>query len=253
VTGWTAKRIRTAAHEWVWVPEQAEEVRTADYHLVAYPPAFMVPTHVAWCRSDRPAGELVDEVVDHVREWRRADVSFWVGESTRPADLVEHLRERGARHIETVEILALELELLDELVVVDPAPGVTLRVVDDAESARDAALVATEVWGQSETTAAVPGADPTDFRVVAYVDGEPACAGGCTVVGEVARLWGAATRPHVRGRGAYRALLAERLRLAVAAGATLGLAKGVVETSAPILRRLGFSGYGLERRYQLEL
>jgi predicted acetyltransferase len=88
---------------------------------------------------------------------------------------------------------------------------------------------------------------------VAYVDGEPACSGGCTVVDEVARLWGAATRPHVRGRGAYRALLAERLRRAAQLGATVGLVKGVVDTSGPILRRLGFTGYGYERRYRLDL
>ena len=75
--------------------------------------------------------------------------------------------------------------------------------------------------------------------------------GGYTLVGEVARLWGAGTRPAFRGRGAYRSLLAARMKLAREHGATLALVKGRVETSGPILRRAGFSSYGEERSYCL--
>ena len=80
--------------------------------------------------------------------------------------------------------------------------------------------------------------------MVAYVDGQPAGTGGWTLAGPVCRLWGGATHSALRGRGAYRAVLAERLRMARAAGATLGLSLGRVETSAPILRGLGFTRYG---------
>jgi hypothetical protein len=68
----------------------------------------------------------------------------------------------------------------------------------------------------------------------------------------VCRLWGGATHSDVRGRGAYRAVLAERLRRARAAGATLGLSLGRVETSAPILRGLGFTRYGEAREVLLD-
>ncbi len=54
-------------------------------------------------------------------------------------------------------------------------------------------------------------------------------------------------------RGAYRAVLAERLRLARAHGAALALTKGRVETSCPILLRAGFTDYGEERCYWLSL
>ena len=54
-------------------------------------------------------------------------------------------------------------------------------------------------------------------------------------------------------RGAYRAVLAERLRLAAEAGASLALVKGRVATSAPILARAGFRRCGGERRYRLSL
>ena len=70
--------------------------------------------------------------------------------------------------------------------------------------------------------AATPLGERPAFQVVAYLDGEPASAGGCTRSGEVARLWGAATRPHLRGRGAYRATVRARLEAAREHGATLG-------------------------------
>jgi hypothetical protein len=47
-------------------------------------------------------------------------------------------------------------------------------------------------------------------------------------------------------------VLAERLRLARAAGATLGLSLGRVETAAPILRELGFVRYGEQREVVLD-
>jgi hypothetical protein len=46
-------------------------------------------------------------------------------------------------------------------------------------------------------------------------------------------------------------VLAERLRLARAHGATLALVKGRVETSGPILLRSGFAAYSEERCYWL--
>ena len=75
--------------------------------------------------------------------------------------------------------------------------------------------------------------------------------GGCTLAGEVAQLWGSITLPASRGRGSYRAVLAERLRLAREHGATLALVKGRVLSSGPILLRAGFADYGEERCYWL--
>ncbi len=271
--GWTSDRVREAAATWVWVPPGASETRTPDYHLVAYPPAFAVPTHVAWCRSPRSAEDVVAEVLAVVRAWRRPDVSFWVGDSTTPTDLRDHLTARGAVHVESVEVLSLPLEethLAAAGLAADPVDadrgrfrcaGLDVRVVLDAATLADADLVSSEVWGdagRSEEDSArllaeLTAPEPTELRVVAYVDGEPATAAGCTVSGEVARLWGGATRPALRGRGAYRATLGTRLWLARERGATLGLVKAVTTTSAPIVRGLGFTGHGLEHRLRLDL
>ena len=85
------------------------------------------------------------------------------------------------------------------------------------------------------------------------IGSEPASAGGCTLRGEVAQLWGAVTLREYRRRGGYRAVLAERLRLAREHGAALALVKGRVETSRPILLRAGFADYGQERCYWLPI
>ncbi|KJQ53794.1 GNAT family N-acetyltransferase [Microbacterium sp. SA39] len=90
-------------------------------------------------------------------------------------------------------------------------------------------------------------------RVLGRLDGRPVGTGGCTIVDGFVRLWGAATLPEARGRGAYRAVLAERLRAGVELGATTALVKGRVSTSAPILARVGFRHHGDERAYLLDL
>lgn len=89
------------------------------------------------------------------------------------------------------------------------------------------------------------------FRVLGRLDGEAVSTGGCTIVDGFTRLWGAATLASARGRGAYRAVLAERLRGSAELGARTALVKGRISTSAPILARAGFRHYGDERAYRL--
>jgi len=101
--------------------------------------------------------------------------------------------------------------------------------------------------------AELDGAAPTDagFQVVAFLDGQPAAVGGCTDAAGVARLCVGGEPAGGPGTGSYRAVLAGRLAIARANGASLVLVKGRVETSGPILRRAGFTAYGEERCYAL--
>ena len=87
----------------------------------------------------------------------------------------------------------------------------------------------------------------------ASLDGVAVSTGGTTLIDGFARLWGAATLAEARGRGAYRAVLAERLRAASELGATTALVKGRTATSAPIIARAGFTHYGDERAYRVPL
>jgi GNAT superfamily N-acetyltransferase len=289
VPTWTAEAVRRAAAEWVWVPPDAEQVVTDSYQLIAYPRYFSEPTQVAWSATERPAGELIDEVAAHVRRWGRDALYWWVRADTRPADTEAVLQSRGATLAQTVQVLAYDLAGgLPELGLpgglagpafaglplaarprpdVSPAAlaglaGVRAEVIQDEAALRASDLVNVEVWDERhDRTAAEFAAELAEirgslaawsgFRVVVYADGEPAAAGGCGLVGGVAQLWGAGARTSFRGRGIYRVLLAARIGLALEHGATLALVKGRVQTSGPILLRAGFTGYGEERLYRL--
>jgi hypothetical protein len=265
---WSPADVVEAASAWIRIPEGARRVETDDYLLADFPPGYddECPTQVQWTRSDRPAAELVDEVVARVREWHRPRLGWWVRLDARPAELEPVLESRGAVVRDTVGVLARELT--------DTGAGragesggrgaeVTWRLVTDAETLRDAGTVYREVWGRAEPTpeqwardvaeAMLPVSEREGFEVVAYIGDEPASAGGCTRAGEVARLWGAASRPAFRGRGAYRAVTEARLAIATEHGATLGLVKGLLSTSGLILQRLGFASYGEERLLVLDL
>ena len=83
-------------------------------------------------------------------------------------------------------------------------------------------------------------------RVVAYDAGRAVGSGGVSIEAGDVRLWGGGVLEDARGRGVYRALLAERLAEGVRRGAGLAIVKGRVETSGPILRRAGFHVFGRE-------
>jgi predicted GNAT family acetyltransferase len=81
----------------------------------------------------------------------------------------------------------------------------------------------------------------TDELVVylAYTDGEPIARASGSFSEHGVTLFGGATLPEARGRGAYRALVAARWQDAVARGTPL-LVTQAGSMSRPILTRLGF-------------
>jgi len=227
VSLWTPQRVLDAVVALEWFPDGAVEVRTDDYRLIRYPDWALDPTfpaaQVTRSRTGRTAAEIIDEAAARVRRWHLPGVAWWVSSATLPPDTEATLRARGGKRIDAVRILARELDR-------DPVD----LAREFAEAVRDL-----EAW--------------SSFRVLASVGGEPAAVGGCTLRAEVAHLWGAVALREYRRRGAYRAVLAERLRLARAHGATIALVKGRIETSGPILLRAGFAEYDEERCYWLPL
>jgi GNAT superfamily N-acetyltransferase len=262
---WTPERVLDAAAAWVWVPDGAITVSTVDYQLIRYPDRLLDPTfpaaQVTWSKTTRPLNEVIAEIAAHVRGWGLGEVHWWVSAATRPAGTEEALQARGAQLSETVQVLGCVLDAgLPEL---DPPAEVTVGLVRDEPTVLAASFVAVHGWGRAEPGEADLARQLDEavrdlrtwsgFRVVAFADGRPVSTGGCTLAGGVAQLWGAVTLPDSRRRGGYRAVLAERLRLARDHGATLALVKGRVLTSAPILLRAGFTDFGQERRYRLTI
>jgi hypothetical protein len=250
-------------------PDGAIEVLTGGYRLIRYPswahdPAFPA-AQVTCSRVARPAAEVIDEVAARVRRWGLPGVAWWVSPATLPPDTEAALRARGGKQIDAVQILARELDDLPDLAVPEE---VSVELVAGESTFRAASAVTVRGWDRKEPAGAALAREFAEvvrdlaawsgFRVLASVKGEPAAVGGCTLGGDVAqekvaRLWGAVTLREYRRRGAYRAVLAERLRLAREHGATLALVKGRAETSGPILKRIGFTGYGEERCYWLPI
>jgi hypothetical protein len=278
VTGrqWDAASVLAAANEWVWVPRDSRHRRTEEY-LAVVPPAYMgLPVLVRVFGSTQGAAHLVDEVVGVARAWGEHRLSWRVSDATGPDatgpdatrpdatgpdGLEAELVRRGGVVEETLDVLALPLagDLPDFAVPSD----VTVRAVADEATMRDALLVSVDAFPGEQLTEERVTADLEELRtglhdgpvgrVVSYVDGRPAATGGWTLVESVVRLWGGAAHTERRGRGAYRAVLAERLRLARGAGATLALSMGRRETSSPILQGLGFAVYGEQREVLLDV
>jgi len=266
---WDPPTVLRAATEWSWVPPDAECVVT-DVTLTRWPAWAQGRVVLTGLASARAPEDVLRDAVDQARAWGSDTLGVWVSASSTP-DLTDLLLARGARLEDTVDVLARGLEP-------DVEPGsretpphegrLVVRRVTDVDGLRDADRVDTAVWDQhpldddrlADAARTLRADDSREIRVVAYQDGEPVASAGVTLaaaprpgLGTVARLWGAGTVPDRRGRGAYRAVLEERLRLSAGAGASLALVKGRVSTSARVLRKAGFERYGEEHYYRLSL
>lgn len=253
----TETEILRAAAAWAWFPRGSEHVRD-DLLLVRYPERFGGGVRGSQVTSARPATEVLDGALDRTRGWGESVFTFWTNPADDP-DLEEQLRRRGAVHFDTVTVFARPTGGND----VEVPPDVTAEVVRTKDQLREVDAINVPVWEQrpldedglaaefGEMTAALSSGE--GFRVLGRIDGRAVSTGGCTLVDGFTRLWGAATLETDRGRGVYRAVLAERLRQSAARGARTALVKGRVSTSAPILARAGFTRYGEERGYRLTL
>lgn len=261
---WGEAEVLAASNAWSWVPDFARSVRTEHYLVVAYPESFLTPTGARILGSDaggRYPRELVDEVHATARDLGR-DRLWWTVSDTTPPGIEDELGRRGATVVERSDVLAFDLSQgrVPDLGV--PADVTARRVVARAD-VLDSLVISQLAFGGNKPDDAEVDlsvvevdrglADGSGGRVLASVDGRPAGTGGWTLVGPVARFWGAGTHPDLRGRGAYRAVLEARLRHVVDAGATLALTHGRVETSSPILRSVGFRRYGEQRQLVVDL
>jgi len=250
-----AEDVATRMADWIWVPDEARTVDTDEFLLIAYPAHFSDPTVATRWHSERPADDLIDDVLAAAHGLGRDSVTFFeLGEATRPPDLERRLRERGAEHTETLAVLALDLTLgLPDLAV----PGdLELRPVATLDDVLALERLDHEVFGsalrpEAEVAAELAEKGPDPSQVLAWRDGALVGFAGQTVAGDSLRLWGGAVAESARHTGVYRALVDHRLRAGVAEGCSVALVKGRVESSAPVLLRAGFTSYGEVRAYRL--
>jgi hypothetical protein len=199
-------------------------------------------------RQRFPLEELDDvlaEVRAALRERRRTQTQWEVG-SSAPAGLVDALVERGVEPEK--DPYAVALVLTSE----PPAAGpeLTARQIESLEEMEAAMAVQWEAFEASpEEIEEARGLLPGRFRQKLYLrhavwlDGEIVSTGTAAPTEHGLLLYGGATKPSARGRGAYRALIRARWDDAVALGTPALITQGG-SMSRPILERLGFERVG---------
>jgi GNAT superfamily N-acetyltransferase len=213
--------------------------------------AFVVYGRNAWVHHLRldDVGPAVEEVGALAAAAGVENVSWWIGELTRPRDAAERLRALGLEPDDPPEETSLTLA--------EPPRGEPVLPVRRAES-YDEMLQALELdW----TVFGVPEEEQATRRVetraayddleasglvscyVADLDGKPVAFGRVVFTPRGGILMGGATLPEARGRGAYTSLVHARWRAAVERG-TPRLTVSAGPESTPILLRLGFERIG---------
>lgn len=261
----SADNVVAASNAWAWIPDNATTAATPEYLLVRFPDYFDHPLELLRFNPAEESGPAlataVDLVLDRAREFGLPDLYWWV-KLDSPRDVIDLLLARGGAVDETLDVLAVDLRAgVPELL--PPVSEVTLRWATEVATHRHGTEVGVAVFGGSmppeERLAQEAKRDSDTVRagdggmVVAYVDGAPVGSAGIAMADGVARLWGGAVLETARGQGVYRALLGARLKYGASHGATMGLVKGRVDTSGPILRQAGFAAYGQEISYRVPL
>jgi GNAT superfamily N-acetyltransferase len=195
------------------------------------------------------AGE-VEALVEQVRGLaRQRNYVWWIGPSTRPADLVERLRSLGfGEPTDRVGLL--------RALVLTSEPAVTSRNIEvrriatyeDFEAARRLQWEVFEIPPERQEGARARMREDFEemtaagFPVwfLAKLDGRPGATAMAVPSERGVFLIAGATAPWARGHGLYRALVRARWEYAVERGTPAVVTQADPTTSYPILKRLGF-------------
>jgi hypothetical protein len=192
----------------------------------------------------------VDVVLEEVRSLLRARgrsrTQWELGSCAQPPGLDELLLQRGLVPDKDPYTVALVLAHTPP----PPTSGMVARAVETFEDYAAAVDVQWQAFETPQNERVEERAQlqerwrqtPTIMHAV-WLDDEIVCAGTCAPTPHGLLLYGGATVPRARGRGAYRALLRARWDEAVARGTPVLITQGG-SMSRPILERIGFQRVG---------
>lgn len=193
--------------------------------------------------------EQVDDVLAEVRAELRSrgrTRTQWEVGSSAPPGLVDALLERGL--VPDKDPYAVALVLTSEPPAI--GPDFTARRVETLDELEASAEVQWEAFGATpeeieEARRLLPERFRTSphLRHSVWLDGNVVSTGTSTPTEQGLLLYGGATRPEARGRGAYRALIRARWDEAAGLGTPALITQGG-SMSRPILERLGFEPVG---------
>jgi len=238
-------------------PAGVEMRRQADRLWIRSGQSCTITNCIMW--TDFPTEEAdrrIEEVLDLFRP-QRLPLIWWIGPSTRPADLGARLLAHGLRCGGEEPGMAVELSRLP---LDEPRPaGLSIVPVERALALRRwvGAYVAgfgmPAHWRRAlldwEAGRGEEGA--TRRHYLGLLWGRAVATAQLVLGGGVAGLYGLSTIPRARGRGIGRAMTL----FAMQQGQALGYRVGVLyaaEMGRPLYRRLGFREYIVARDYVWE-
>jgi hypothetical protein len=178
-----------------------------------------------------------EEIHAMLRAKGRTACTWEVGSHATPPDLVDRLLALGLVPDEPDDH-AVGM-VLDRPPAQAP-PGIEVRRARTPDEHLEAARIAAVGFGMPEPVRRESSEpDPGNEVYVAFLEGKPVARATGSFSEHGVTLFGGATLPEARGRGAYRALVAARWRDAVARGTPV-LVTQAGRMSRPILERLGF-------------
>ena len=199
-------------------------------------------------QRQRFRADEVDEVLAEVRSLLvargRGRTQWEIGSKAEPANLVDLLLERGL--IRDKEPYAVALILTEP----PESPGLVGRRVETFEDYAAANAVQWEAFElPADEVEEARGLleqrwrETVNLMHAVWLDGEIVAAGTSAPTPHGLLLYGGATHPRARSRGAYRALIRARWDEAVARGTPALITQGG-SMSRPILEQLGFQRVG---------
>lgn len=201
------------------------------------------------------APDRVDGVLATVAATGRP-FSWWVGPTSRPANLDALLRGRGLEASETEEAMIADLPDLawpqEEAAGTGLEINLEIKTVRTSTQLRDYALLMASNWSPPAPAVheyfalaevAILHEDCASSFVVGYLDGEPVAGAEIHVAAGVAGLYGVVSLARWRRRGFGTAVTVAALELARAAGVRRAVLQASAD-GAPLYRRLGFRTVG---------
>ncbi|MBK8251852.1 MAG: GNAT family N-acetyltransferase [Polyangiaceae bacterium] len=203
------------------------------------------------CCDELPENECDEIVAQIVANYRRLNLQFrWtVGPVVKPADLGERLLRHGLIQSDAF-VMACSIDNL----TIAPHPRIAVRRVDLSIVDEFTYAMARGWEMPAEPLDAFHRQILADSRGIHHLflatwDGQPAGASAYISLERSAYMMGGVVIKELRGQGIYTQLVAARAAHAKELGLPIATTVANATTSAPVLRRLGFSEICSSRSY----
>lgn len=251
-----AERLERATWDLFWLPPEARVIDRPELlaHATSGRGSHFNAVARARASGDRLAALIAE--TDALFAGAAATGSRWqVTDTTDPAPVEDQLQAAGFHLTFEHDARLIDVERYKPRA----NPGLEVRRISSKTTLGHSYDITDAAFGPSDRDAdaerelalfTAPGSRAAFF--VAYDHDRPISCGGLNLYRElgVALLWGGATIPEARGRGAYSAVVAARIAAARAAGVGHAGLYARVESSSPIAAAQGFERCGAMRYWQ---